>query len=163
MARATITRMISLVPSRIWCTRLSRATFEADIREYTHSRRNCSASLATLKPTSVAKALGHGAMGGGVGAAVVQFPGGQTHHLPRRHQLSGHVGQLELQRLKLGQLAAKLLALVQIRLGALQRACAVPTEQVAILRPPSRPFIAMLKPRPSPNKWSSGTPTFVKK
>ncbi len=41
---------------------------------------------------------------------------------------------------------------------------AAPTEQVAMLmRPPSRPFIAILKPSPSrPSRWSAGMRTLSK-
>ena len=63
------------------------------------------------------KALGHGAIGAGIGRTGIELAGSQAHHLARGDQLGGHVGQLELQRLKGRNRFAKLLALLHIALG----------------------------------------------
>src|SRR2546429_615631 len=68
------------------------------------------------------KALGHGAVGGGVARTGIELGGGQAHHLARGHEFGGHVGQLELQRLEAGNGLAELLALVHVLLGLGERA-----------------------------------------
>jgi hypothetical protein len=44
--------------------------------------------------------LGHGAEGGGVGAVVLQRRRRLTHQQAGRHQLGGHLRQLELEELR---------------------------------------------------------------
>ena len=53
------------------------------------------------------EALGHGAMQRRVGIAGVEARGGATHHQPRRLEFGRHVGELELQRLELGERAGR--------------------------------------------------------
>ena len=72
--------------------------------------------------------LGHGAEGDGVGVAGVERVGRVPHHGAGRHQLGGHLGELELVVLEAGERLAELFprALVvprvlQARLGRSQR------------------------------------------
>ena len=60
------------------------------------------------------KALGHGAVGGGVARPGIELAGGQAHHLAGGDQLGSHVGQLELNGLQSGYRFPKLHPLLGI-------------------------------------------------
>jgi hypothetical protein len=120
--------------------------------------------LATSKADVGAKTLGHRAQHGGVGILAVERCGGTPDKGSRRLQFGRHVGEAKLQRLEFVEALSKRLALLHVGQRFLQRALRAAERTAAILmRPPSSPAIAILKPMPSsPSRFSTGTRAFSK-
>ena len=66
--------------------------------------------VANLEARVGSEALGHGTVYRGVGVLLVQHRSGRTYHQPRARQSRRHVGELELQMLKVREGLAELLA-----------------------------------------------------
>ena len=62
----------------------------------------CVCARAYVKAPVGGVELGHGAEGGGVGPSVLQGGGRLADQQPGRHQLGGHLRQLELEELGIG-------------------------------------------------------------
>src|SRR5581483_7996533 len=84
--------------------RIAHETLERMVLEITVTAEDLLRLDADSKPRVGREALGHGGKRGGVMSRGVELRGGKTDHQARGDQLRQHVGEFELQRLKLGEL-----------------------------------------------------------
>ena len=99
-----MTRMISLVPSRIWCTRRSRTICSMRIfLQIAVAAVQLQRLLATSKPASVAKRLAMAQSSVASGASRSSAAAARQSISARGVELGRHVGEPELQRLEVGE------------------------------------------------------------
>ena len=122
--------MISLVPSRIWCTRKSRTIFSMPYSdEIAVAAMQLQRLIGDVEAGVGDEALGHGAKLRGVRVVAVERRGGAPQQGARRFEPGRHVGEAELQRLEFVKALAEGLALFHVgerffqrRLRAAERA-----------------------------------------
>ena len=104
ICRATISRMISLEPSRnLMHAQIAHDFLNAVIREIAITAMQLQGVVGDGKTGVRHEFLRHGAKRGGVGRLHVQRARRTPQKRPRRLQINGHVGQPELQGLELVQ------------------------------------------------------------
>ena len=121
MARLMISRMISLVPSRIWCTRTSRKhALDRMIAQIAVAAMQLQAAIDHLEAGIGGKALGLRGERASRRLALADRDRGAMQQQPRGLDLGRIVGDAELQRLEIGQPRAELLALFHVVDGAVE-------------------------------------------